>query len=65
MPLTSDMACGHPMYQDDHGRCICPKCLRPGMQEAFAQFALGDQVMAAAAPSAPEDDPACPPEATS
>lgn len=56
MPLTSAMACGHPMYQDVRGKCACPRCLPLGSPERterlahlFDYAALGDDKDAGAA----------------
>ena len=39
MPLTPAMACGHPMYQDVHGKCACPMCLPLGSPERTERLA--------------------------
>ena len=45
------MACGHPMYRGENGRCTCPKCdpLRYASAEGYAEHMqrLGDEIGAA------------------
>lgn len=58
MPLTADMACGHPIYRDGRGQCICPKCLPPGLRDIFPPAALGpDDARSRPLPSTSEDTP--------